>query len=529
MLIETARALLRGSQVLLPAAQAELVNPLVYSNAGVLGDAAFRRWLLWCNAARTVDQPAVCLGQYGPDTFIDGSVAFHVLTGDVLVREQLYLTGAELAAHLAHLRACAPGAEDVRAPCLLASHPGAWTWGHWLIDTLPKIVLAERACPGRFQFVVPAVTTDTDSSQFFVRSVLESLAAYGISPDRLQRLHAGTVYRFHALFDVVDMCGTDGMHPGVLAAMRALPSPPKSRGRQALTSVLRRGTDTRTIVNRAAIEPVLRAHGAAELDPGAAPFEEQVRAFRDSDVVVGDLGSNLAASLYAPAGNGIVTLAPGGWRDHFFGSLFQRLAPYHADVRGAAWPAGQAEPGMTSYMVDPGHLDTGLRAAARRPDGRAPVLLDGSVLPRALGPDILRIGFGRAGNALPFQRSGFSEPEAVCTWSVGACCTLVVPGFNPPAGDLWFVLLGAGFTVPPHLVSRPLSIAVNDVRVGDFAIENDTYLQMLVPRAALARTADLTLVFQHPVCPSPAAMGVSDDTRPLGFRFEAVWLAGTGR
>jgi hypothetical protein len=527
-----ARSLLHDITELLPGGEVSVVNPLIYANAGALGHAAYRRFLLWVNNARDVAQPPVVLGRYDTQTYIDGDGPFHVLAGENLVEEHIYGASRSPEACRDHMMRKRADAVDVAAPCVLACHPGYGIWSHWLIDTLPKILLAEQAFPGRFVFVVPAVTTDPSSKRFLVRSILESLAAYGIEPHRLLRLRENVFYRFSALFDVVDMAG-DGIHPGVLHCLRNLKTPPPFRGRHRVTASIRGPGDLRAIVNLPDLAPVLRAHGAAQLDPGATPFLDKVRAFRDSDVIIGDLGSNLATIIYASPGAGIVTMAPSNWHDNYFAHLFQRLGVCHADVRGTPLPKPNDMRGHWAHFIDPLHLDAGISAASRAaaaPPGPGPVTVDGRMVARAVGPALLRIDFGAGGNARSFQRGAFAPPEGAHAWSIGATCELVVPGFMKPGssshdGDgLWLEIRGIGFIAPPHLVSRMLGVAINGVKVAEFDIDEATHVHAFLPRDALGKAADLTIQFRHPICPSPKSMGLSDDARPLGFMFEFVAL-----
>ncbi len=529
---QPARDLLDDLTDLLPGGEVSVINPLVYANAGALGHAAYRRFLFWVNNARDVAQPPVRLGRYGAQTYIDGSAPFHVLAGETLVEDYIFPGTADHD----HMMRRREDAVDVGAPCVLACHPGYGIWSHWLIDTLPKILLAEQAFPGRFVFVVPGITTDPSSGRFLVRSILESLAAYGIEAHRLLRLRDGVFYRFGALFDVVDMAG-DGIHPGVLRCLRTLKTPPPFRGRHRVTASIRGPGDLRAIVNLPELAPVLRAHGAAALDPGATPFLDKVRAFRDSDVIIGDLGSNLATIVYASPGAGIVTMAPSNWHDNYFAHIFQRLGVCHADVRGLPLPKPGDAPGHSAHIVDPLHLDAGIAAAARAvaaPPGLGPVEVDGRAVARRAGPVLLRIDFGAGGNATGYQRGAFAAPEGRHAWSIGAACELVVPGFAKGGfanggfanggGDLWLEIRGIGFIAPPHLVSRRLGVAVNGVGVAEFDIDAATHVHAFLPADALGRADDLVIRFSHPICPSPKSMGLSDDARPLGFMFEFVAL-----
>jgi hypothetical protein len=518
-----ARDLLDDRLELLPAQTLSLVNPLVYSNAGRYGDLAFRRWILWCNTARDSLQPPVFFGRYAAPAYLDGAGPYAVLTRDALVAEQA--AADRVAPEQTHraLTARAPDAVAVERPCLLACRHGEWTWGHWLIDMLPKIVLAEWFSPRRFTYVVPASITEPGSGRFYISSVLDSLAAYGLGPDRLLRVEAGKVYKFANLFDIADIVG-NGIHPGVLAAMRNLPSLPPDRPR-ALSAVLRNGAEHRPIVNGAALASYLREQGAAMIDPGATPFQEQIRVFRESAVVVGDLGSNLAASIYARPGLGMVTLAPSGWHDDYFSNIFQRLDVCHADIRGVSLPTAGQIVGHAAHFVNPLDLAEGLQAvrqAVQSPPG-APSIA-GRIVARAPGEVVWSIRFGEGGDAAQYQRGLFSPPEGTLTWSMGPTCRIVVPGFKPPGTDCWLEVKGIGFIARPHLLSRALGVVVNGVQLGDFDIDELTHVHVPVPAGVLRGRKELELEFRHPACPSPLAMGVSNDTRPLGFMFERLAL-----
>jgi hypothetical protein len=93
-----------------------------------------------------------------------------------------------------------------------------------------------------------------------------------------------------------------------------------------------------------------------------------------------------------------------------------------------------------------------------------------------------------------------------------------------PATDLWLEVKGVGFTARPHLVSRTLGVAVNGTMIATYDIDELTHIYVPVPAALLAARRDLELEFLHPMCPSPLSMGISADTRPLGFQFETLSL-----
>ena len=195
-------------------------------------------------------------GRYAPGTVLDGNSPYRVLTQNMLVQEQLFSPEAEHTGIASALARRAIDAPEVDRPCVLACHRGSWTWGHWLLDTLPKIVLAERAHPKLFTYVVPADILEVRSRGGFVQAVTDSLYAYGIDPARMLRVRAEHVYRFSALFDVADAAAYPvhhslrQMHPGVLAAMRDMPHPPPALPGGGIVALLRGA-----VTERAAGEP----------------------------------------------------------------------------------------------------------------------------------------------------------------------------------------------------------------------------------------------------------------------------------
>ena len=226
---------------------------------------------------------------------------------------------------------------------------------------------------------------------FYAARVLESLAAYGVDAGRLLRIEVGKLYRFANLFDVIDIM-SDGMHPGVITAMQNgidIPAGPRRR----LTAVMRGSAEHRRIANADEIDAVLTQAEAVRIDPARAPpLRRRCRRFRDSDTIVADLGSNLAASIYARPQTGIVTIGPSGWDDYYFVHTFQRQQINHADIRGVAVPRESLAIGHAPYLVDPAHLTAGLEAVGPR--------VEPSAFPKAAGRLIApRAGAARFGSS----------------------------------------------------------------------------------------------------------------------------------
>ena len=507
------------AEVLFPAQPLQLINPLVHANAASL-DLPTANWLHWCYAPRETQLPDVRLGRYPPGTCLQGHLSFQVLVDGCLVANQTAHPDEDLHATRAALASAGASAIDVDRPCLLACRAGEWCWGHWLLDMLPKIVTAELHSPKRFTFAVPAGIVDPRERPHhapnYVRSVLGSLAAYGIDPSRLLRIRPNHTYRFDNLFDV---SGTSGkhMHPGVLAAMRALPDPGGQTG--GSLAVLRARPSIRTLVNAQALRTGLSAAGFDCLDLGAASFTQQVAAFRGSRLIAGDLGSNLAGIIYAQPGTALATLAPLRWPDDYFLKLFQRLDIVVADIRGTSLPEPGQSTGHADYLVHPPDLAAGLQAvAAAQRSGAARTHIGSYLAVRRPGEVLLDVNFSAAaGNADAYACQGFAEPEVRGTWSVGPRSSVRLP---PVPGAALLEICGTGFVRPPYLVAKPFAVSLNGERVAEWAVGEAAALFVEIP-PHMAHGA-LLVGFEHPVCPSPKAMGASDDDRALGFQFQTL-------
>ena len=491
---------------LLPGVTLTACNPLVHMNAAAAGDAAYARRLHYWFAARDVTQPPVRLAQYPARTCLDGET-YRVLTQGV--PDEARSSELEAAAWRNLVRRM-EGALEVGAPCLLVCRTGEWCWGHWLLDMLPKIILAERCFPGRLLYAVPMGIVDRANrpahAPEYARSVLGSLAAYGIGPARLLGIRHDTAYRFASLFISHD-----------------LPAVRQGDARAALTAVLRALPSMRPLANGGEIRAGLDRAGAGYLDPLQADFIDQVAAFARSDVVVGDLGSNLAGMIYARPGTGLVSLGPLGWDDDYFAKLFQRLDVAVADVRGVSAAGDPGRVSAAPYYVPPGAVTGGLDAL-RASEAGAGWRVGDRMVARLPGPVVFQLRFSADGNAFGCDLRGFSAAEEGGTWSVGAGCSLVMPLPEYLDAGVWLEVQGVGFVSPPRLVSRPFGVRINGVDLLDLVIDDETVFHVHVPLEVLCLATTLEIFFRHPCGLSPRALGLSDDARELGFLFRSVSL-----
>jgi hypothetical protein len=499
----------------------DLPNPLVYANFRAQCDAAARRSLLSRNLPRRLDMQAVTLLRYPKDALVYGDRSYLTVAGGCIVQEQVAGWCVDPAGEAGQMCAHANRAIDVAENCLLLARFGENTWGHWVAEMLVKAVIAERFFPGRFRYVVPGWTTELQAPRGYADSVLESLAAYGISPNRLLRMGGFQFYRFAALHDISGFW-QDGLHPGALESLRMLNLPKTGGRKRRRIAVLRRPPEARAVHNAGEIRSILTSQGFSAIDLGTQSFAAQVRMFREADLVVGSLGSSFTAALYAPLGQKIVSVAPADWADGYFIRMFRHIQARHADLRGASIAAGGEPEEFAPHLVDPKDLAEAIDAVlAWEETGTCTV--DGEVLPRRLGATLLSLSFAQTEHFDAEVTGTWSAPEPSHRWSLGESSGLTISRAGLPSDvPLWLEIEGQGHVYPPRLPTRPLKILLGGQLAGSFdVIGRARYICRLTP-AMLAGEGPIALTFLHPICPSPRMMGAGADDRPLGFGFEKL-------
>jgi hypothetical protein len=518
---------------LLPAAELNLPNPLLSLNIAGNARSPFVHRLITANLAGYFAQRAIELYRYPPGTRVAGGghEPYVTLADGCLVRQQLPDWAADPSG-LAHDIAATADVQLVQAPCMLVARYGDVTWGHFVCEMLPKIVLAEAAAPQRFTYVVPSRTTRPGAGvpDRYVRAVLESLCAFGIEEHRLLRLPPREVLAFDALFDLSGMFPLPGqeffgMHPGLLSLMANRVRGEAGEHRAPKPYLVRGAGDLRQITNRHEIQATARRHGFAPIDLTDLSFAQQVDLFRNAEVISGALGSGFAGVMFARPGLPVATLAPSDWPDNYFVNLFQKRDVRHADVRGISSGTSNNDVARGSFMVPDKDFSDALELLARvgsaaSDDGM--VRLGENLLPRRLGEERFSLSFGMAGTALRSQTDGWAAPEPNHTWSVGTACELRVPREEIGTGDLWLEATGFTFSPPNADPMRVLSVTVNGEWLGECWLEGESRPIWLVRAELLAAADPVRIRFQHPICQSPKSLGVSADVRELGYGFRRL-------
>ena len=275
------------------------------------------------------------LRSYHEQTIVLGTSLYELPDAEVteegvLLLDGVFQYGAQLnifpvnfEGHFRAIAARLPGLRRVAVeePVVLLTGMGHQMYGHWLVDFLPKLFLLDRAGHDitRLRYLLPADTPD------FARVWLGLL---GIGEDRLvvydrtrdcvvcRRLLVPTALRF------VSRASPLMREARRFLLERALPRPRWRLGRRSEPRGTRKilisrsdNADTRnrrTLAERAAFEEGAVARGFERVRPERLSVPEQIALFRSAGTILGEYGSGLHGSLFAPAGTNVVSLRDNG-------------------------------------------------------------------------------------------------------------------------------------------------------------------------------------------------------------------------
>ncbi|WP_235705456.1 glycosyltransferase family 61 protein [Acidiphilium iwatense] len=418
------------------------------------------------------------------------------------------------------------GSEKIAQPCVLAARYGDVTWGHWVGEILPRIVIAEAMYPGRFSFAMNANIIDPTIDGGYATAVLQSLGAYGINQDRLIGLRADRHYHFDTLFAVADIWSVAGIHPTAIDVMRSRLPKVQTENPGRKLAILRRDASTRNIANLADIEQVLDREGYTIADPARLSFQAQADLFRTSDDLFGVLGSGLIGLMFAPDNVRVASVAPGSWPDAYFHIFMQHRNASYADLRGPALWTGEGLERDAPFLVVPSHFESALMTLSQPESVQSPggmTKIGDVTIPRRLGQTLADIDFAEAGKSQLYQREGWSFQEPQHVWAVGPRSVIVLPDVDFAAAALLELDVFA-LTDQSCLIARRLEVFLNGTSLGGADIAAHATISLVILPGCLLAGATNILEFHHPHCLSPRALGFGDDDRPLAFAFKRLRL-----
>jgi hypothetical protein len=209
----------------------------------------------------------------------------------------------------------------VEEPALLVFGPGSSIYGHWLLDFMPRIVIAQQLLGEILDdFVVPLPSGTPE----WVAQMIHTFC--GIEPGRI---------RYYARHDDLLVCrraclpsyahsgkrGDYTPHPLLRAFYDQFGNrgAPRTKRRICLS---RRNQERHTLgvwrifEARETMEQMAIARGFEIVQPEELSFPEQVELFRSASCILGEHGSGMHATVFADPGTIVATV--GAWNRHQF-------------------------------------------------------------------------------------------------------------------------------------------------------------------------------------------------------------------
>ena len=363
-----------SSEILLDAQSFAAPKCLVHTNFLSVNEDAGQKHLRGLYIARERKVPAVALHVLPSDTrlVVPSGEEFLPVTGDRVLDEQVNPGWSK--SDIETAVGTSAGTDGLPGDAVLIARYGVRTWGHWLGELLPKLVCVEACYPGRFRYVLPDAAIHDPS----LRTLRQSLVAYGITQERLILLPPRRSYRFGRLLLPSPVWSADrAIHPGAVELMRrVIASLPAFKDMPTSVALLRRESRTRNLANVAEAADFFEQRGWPVLEISNLEFSDQVRVFAAATNIAGVLGSGLTGLIYSPPGVNVLTLAPAKWGDLFFFAMMQNRDARLADIRGRSLADDDREAFRASFHVALADIGAGLRALGVEPLAEKPVRLD---------------------------------------------------------------------------------------------------------------------------------------------------------
>jgi len=216
---------------------------------------------------------------------------------------------------------------------------------HWLLDTMPRLGMLVLCLDDEVKFILPSPLKSFH---------IDSLRAFGLTDSQWVNVESN-VTAVEQLTFLVSTPKPNRPHPAHLLAMTERikynilgderPTPKRR-------IYVARANTTRLIVNRDELLPVLDEFGFEVVYCERLTFEEQVRLFAETQVILGAHGAGMCNHIFCPPESAVVELYhPLFWQDNVHRySVFYRQPHWH--LFGVPVDAG----GIYNMVIDPEKL-----------------------------------------------------------------------------------------------------------------------------------------------------------------------------
>ena len=223
---------------------------------------------------------------------------------------------------------------NIRGDVVLCRKSGEATYGHWLVELVPKIFLGSQlAVPCRF--LLPRI------KDVFMSSVVkQSLAALCVNehsivyadrnPVCVERLIVISGLTEHGTY----------MSPLAIDCLQAMSAHIPPNGAEAIF-VTRPTSVGRHMVDESRIAEAFQKQGFTIVESASMPFMQQIATFKAARRVVGVMGSALANLAFCQEGAQVAMIAPAKMPDTFFWFLAHHRKLGMLDIRCNADPKSE--------------------------------------------------------------------------------------------------------------------------------------------------------------------------------------------
>jgi capsular polysaccharide biosynthesis protein len=363
MLIRSMKEIASASTTIFGTAECTLPNCLVGDNFEKLPDQVMIKSRDQLYGEHRVAFDDVRLVTLPKGTRLCGGRNFILVTDDSIVSEQV--PPKEYVPDECTLNAIIAEPKDrvnVAEECLLVSRIGIMTWGHWLGELFPRVLLSEAVYPGRFKYVMPQDIYNWEATRNVWNSIWETLAHVGISRDRIFRVWYDRDYVFDHLHGVTSVLTQEDFHPHFISKMRETFMEPKARFSRRKIALLRTESPARNITNIGDVFEILKAYNFEFIEIGRLPFAEQVHVFSTAHTVVGVLASGFTGLMFCPNNVRVLSFAPQGYTNGFFYSIMRNICARYYDVRGAISRPDMRGNLFSDFYINSQSLQDGLQA-----------------------------------------------------------------------------------------------------------------------------------------------------------------------
>jgi capsular polysaccharide biosynthesis protein len=230
---------------------------------------------------------------------------------------------------------------------ILLTHWNVETYGHWLLEGVPKLLLLRRLADDLppFQILLPR------SAPKFVQTWIDLVlpaARVAVYDDAVEYVRVETLFVPTVLF----VSRGHHFHPELISLVEDLLPPPRHRPDTRLFVSRVQPNHFRSMSNLAEIEDIAVAEGLQLVRPETLPLSEQIALFAHATVIVGDFGSVMHNTLFSPTGALVLCL-------NMVTGLQSRIAELKRQRVGYLLPSGGeavthkfGDP-PSSYHIDP--------------------------------------------------------------------------------------------------------------------------------------------------------------------------------